>query len=232
MNKTLIRFSKGVLMQIPSMVMDAGRIMQGDVTAWIGVGERVIEAIGDTVIACTYHSAIKKSEKAVNVAEAEIQKKISEAEAEHLRTQSEKLREIREQILQERKRFERRIREAQEETERIRNMEIPREEIDAEIREETGREMEMLQKRTRAKHDRLRAQNEAALLKTKRLQNQRDIAAQTMEVIRRHYAEALDIFDKKIKNNPVWDKLPFEERLRLDEQYRLLQWKYQEQIDL
>ena len=78
--KTVLRFSKRMLSQLPGIAIDAYSAAGGDVCAWIHTGERVLSAISDTVVMCIHHSTVKKLTVEVETAKRTMQKQFNEAE--------------------------------------------------------------------------------------------------------------------------------------------------------
>lgn len=229
--KTVLRFSKNILREIPSMAADSALAGAGDVRAWIHTAQRAVEGIGSTVLMCIQ---IKSVHKLKAEAEAEIQSMQEQLNSEKIREMEKsrkKLSEIEEQLRLQGEKLEQYINETKQRTE-VLNKGVDTADIDREISRETEELIEM--KRSIASE---RMTSADAQARTKRKQVERDIKARSFphevkETARKEIKKALEVFDNSISTNPLYKELPQEEKLRLDNLYSLLLWQYKNKIDV
>lgn len=230
--KTVLRFSKRILSQLPGIAMNAYNASGGDVCAWIHTGERVLGAISDTVVMCIHHSTIKKLTEEVETAKQTMQKQVDTAEKAAAEQCCQKLNSIREKLKKERESLEKYLQAEQQKTEQMRREKVSMNDIDAQIKLEKDARIRNLQEEARAKTQLVAATGRKTRSKVELEIAQQEAISKTEQIVRKHLKNAIDLFDEKLQSNPLLMMLSQEERLRLDEQRRILQWQYTKQIHI
>ena len=104
--------------------------------------------------------------------------------------------------------------------------------IDAQIQAEKDARIQNMQEEAHAKSQLTAATGKKARNKVElEIANQQAII-KTEQIVRKKLKNAIDLFDEKLRSNPLLMMLSQDERLRLDEQRRILQWQYTKQIHI
>lgn len=229
--KTAIRFSKALLKEMPSIALDTFGAAEGEVCAWIHTGERVIEALGSTVSMCIYHHSIKQLSKEAEEQMERNQQLFRESELQAMETYREQLKSMKEQLQNERAAVEKRIEEEKAELHRIRSNDQYQTEIRQQIQNATNEKLRMIQEQAAEERSLAESRGNVARKQIELQIAQQRLLSETVRTVRMQLKEVIDLYDQKLKDNPMLKELPQDARLRMDEQYRILLWQYRKNIE-
>ena len=224
--KTVIRFSEHILCKLPSMAGDATLAFAGDVRAWIHTSERVVEAMGSTISMCIQHHSIRKLTKEVQAETQNMQEQLN------MEKNRKNLSDMQKRMRAEREKLEKYIAEEKQHTEKIIREGVDTEDIDRTIAQDTDHIIKMMRETATAKKSIADARAKKERKQTELYLAKKRVTIEIMRNVRAEIGKAIDLFDEKIRANPILKELPQDVRLRLDEQYRLLIWQYEKNIDV
>lgn len=230
--KTVIRFSEHILCELPSMARDATLAFAGDAYAWIHTSERVLEAVGSIVSMCIQHHSIRKLTKEVQLEKKNMQEQLNQAEAIAMEENRRMLSEMQNRMRTEREKLERYITEEKQRTDKMMKKGVDTDDIDRAIAQDTDEIIRMMRETAAAKISAMDARAKKERKQTELNLAKKHFTIEIMKTVRLEIKKAIDLFNERIYTNPVLKELPQDARLRLDEQYRLLMWQYQRNIDV
>lgn len=132
----------------------------------------------------------------------------------------------------EREKLEKYIAEEKQHTEKIIREGVDTEDIDRTIAQDTDHIIKMMRETATAKKSIADARAKKERKQTELYLAKKRVTIEIMRNVRAEIGKARDLFDEKIRANPILKELPQDVRLRLDEQYRLLIWQYEKNIDV
>lgn len=230
--KTVIRFSEHILCKLPSMAGDATLAFAGDVRAWIHTSERVVEAMGSTISMCIQHHSIRKLTKEVQAETQNMQEQLNMEEAIAMEKNRKNLSDMQKRMRVEREKLEKYIAEEKQHTEKIIREGVDTEDIDRTIAQDTDHIIKMMRETATAKKSIADARAKKERKQTELYLAKKRVTIEIMRNVRAEIGKAIDLFDEKIRANPILKELPQDVRLRLDEQYHLLIWQFKKNIDV
>ena len=230
--KTVIRFSESILSELPSIAKDAVLAYSGDVRAWIHIGERVIQAAGSTITMCIQHHNIQILTQELQIEKQNMQERADMEKAKMMEENRIKLLEIQNSMREEREKLEQYISEEKQRNEKMMRKGADTKDIERAVAQETEETIRMMRKMAAVKREATDIEGRKERKEKELYTSQKRYAVEIMRNVRTEIKKAIDLFDEKIYTNQILNELPQDARLRLDEQYRMLLWQYQKNIDI
>lgn len=230
--KTILRFSKNILKHLPDMAINSVEAAQGNIVSWMNVGERIVRAMGDTVTFCIEHNNIKKIANEFQQQKEEAKQDLDKMEAELLHKSKDQLEKIHRSIQKEQEELDEHIRQVRLETKRIRESEIPYDKIDQEINQMIDNKIEIMEKRAEIQKKKQEKNAQLYQEKLEKETQEKEFLNECKSVFRGYLNDAIIIFNDKLSKCTALKKLPEEKQVQIDEQYRMLVWQYNKEIDI
>ena len=231
--KTVLKFMKKVAARLPNMVMNSIQAAKGDAVAWMKTCERVVGAVGDTVLVCAERSNNQKIKEELEVAKQKQKQDLEQLETEILIQQQNAFREIKEKIQKQRELLEQ---EMQKEKLTIKTEKVSLKstaEMDKEMREYKEQRLSQMQEESKLNIELIQesaiSEKEDMVLQLK----EKEMISQACQEVRRQLKETIEIFDKQLSQSKAYKTLlTDEEKERNNEIRRMLEWQYLKNIDI
>lgn len=232
MSRTFIQFSKNLIKEMPSMIINSVKSSGNSVSSWINTSVRIISSIGDVVSNCEERKRTAVITQKIDEAKNEIDNAKFNEKVLLFQKHKELINEINASIMEEKKKVDEFIHKAEIDAEKVLKSLCSVEDYQNKINEETELQIQSIKEENENKLKNADLQNQNIYLKLNQEFFEQEALSQSIAVVREGLRKVIEMFEEHYINKEYLRTLSRSEKDSITEQYRLLQRQYHKQFDI